>query len=612
METKTFISNQSEKKLNENELNLKTPFMNDKSLKISNFQSLKSSKKANKAFSFSNIINGEKPDQFKHNGQFQIYEKKENFDCFNDQLEKDSSYYQESFQNKLFSQKIKYQNKNNLYLPPIHTPFSYRKNINFTNQHNNDFTPQLNSYFNLHKYPNSPYSNKNKLFLSAESPNPFKKPNIFFCDENLNYKNFKSSYDSYDTTPNYILNSQDIPLSFFEILVNKKFEMQKLITNLENDLEEDLQRIKNHKRMKQEFENDMNQLEHEMLIQKMNLNLKKKKLFIQQQTMNQSAENNSLIGKRIINFEGQSEKTQDFSEIKDKKYRYFISIKNEFAIKVDLPQPDKNDKVLRKSLSNQNIFEQLFHIFKKMLLNERVNQVELDSLTEQDKIFLKTFFLKKKIIKNQEEIVFEEETFNSLYKFKTERRKEENLKHVMMLGIKFLRYHFRKNHPSFVIHSENKFNNNKELIDFCFYSYYFGKVADKNNCKLEKFYHPKIVSKRKKNEQKSERLKSINTQYMRGIKKSKIFVNDFNSYLNNDFVDSDGNQDGFRNQTYEIIMDKLIYKFNFWDSLMRSEGPEKGFEKVIKDFTKNPKCKLPWSYLELKEAVNFVNQQLEI
>lgn len=612
MNKKSLSSHSNENKINHYKVNCKTPDINKKRLDTSEFQNLPPSKNTHKAFLIRRQNEFKQLHQFNHPLQYPIYDQMNDpnlirsgyHEINNDLFEKRST-------SKRISNNSEFQNENYMPLPPFTSPFTDIQNTDHLKNNPNDYSYESRPHFKQVENCILSISDNKNSFLSTGTKIPVMRSNVNCFQNTFDKSNLENSL-------NFV--SDKTSLFMFNILMEKKFNLVEMITEMENELEFDLMRIKNYKKMKKEFDIDMSFQEEQ---------IKNEKLFFESEKLNQKFQkikhdedisDTPLIGKRKIKNDNLNQIVENENNLKNEanSLKYFVSKKSKFSIEINLPEIETNIKNVKKVLSNQNYFENSFQIFKKLLLNEKIIQIDLDCLTEHDRILLKTFFIKKKIVGNQEKIIFEEKHFNSSYKLNTERRKEENLKHIIMLGIKFLRYHFRMNHKSFLIHPQNQLiydnddKNNKELIDFCFYSYYFGKVADKNNWSLEKFYHPKIASKRSKTVNESQRLKSINSEYLRYIKKSQIFLNDFNNYLNNNFVTFNGKCDGFTNQSYEILINKLISKFNYWDGIMRNKGSQSGFQIVLKDLSKNPKCKLPWSYFELNEAVKYVKHQLEI
>ena len=444
-------------------------------------------------------------------------------------------------------------------------------------------------------------------------------------------KKFKPIIHAFENDNKYLIANLDLEkeerrfnLAYNTLLKqmeNKRAELICLIGQMEFDLEDDLKRMKRYKILKFSFNDTMGELEERIINKQIDGSCKIILDDIKEKMKNSEAKEESLIRKReskeVFIEDDESDsigsiKHKNENEKTNRVWRYHVEKDDKGTIEIELPGGDNKEIIMKATLSNKNCFEILFELLKKMLFSMEVLQTDLDYLNEKELILLKAFLVKRKIVKINKKLNLKAEIFNTQYKLKTTRRKEENLKHVIMLVIKFLRNKFRENNKKFVIDKHYSFLSNKDIIDFCFYCFYFGKIADKNKWSIQRFYHPKIVSKRKNNAEENERLKSINSEYIRYIRKSAFFTKDMVSFLDNNYKDEEGKQFGILDHAKELVLDKLTSKFNYWDEMMRSFGETKGFDKVLKDISKNPKCKLPWSMSELEEAIADVKRQLEI
>merc|ERR1740139_392505 len=302
--------------------------------------------------------------------------------------------------------------------------------------------------------------------------------------------------------------------------------------------------------------------------------------------------------------------------IKQERVRYLDGVSDEY-IELELPSLERPDRLGKSQLSHKNCLERLGIILQRVLLSEPCSQEELNCLSRIEREILKAFFIKKKVLLDVDELRLDFEFFNQYYRVKTERRKEENLKHVFMMGMKFLRTQFRRRTRTFKFRKEDVEGGRKELVDLAFYISYFGQIADEKGWSIERFFHPKISSKRKKGKPETERFKSINLEYTKLVKMSDRFIGDFTKFLNDDFKVTNSEDEkvsvtGIKKQTKEVLEDKLVSKINYWDEIIRKFGDDKGISRVVDELTKNPKCKLPWSRKELDTAIGDVRKLFQL
>lgn len=123
-----------------------------------------------------------------------------------------------------------------------------------------------------------------------------------------------------------------------------------------------------------------------------------------------------------------------------------------------------------------------------------------------------------------------------------------------------------------------------------FLEYYFKETAKKTGFPINYFEDPLIRKYRKgkyllKN---PDCPKSINTQYFFLIFQSEIFVKDFFKYIDNHFF-------------LDCILD-IPDKF----TLMFDKYLDKDGNKLKKYFQKNSRCKLPWSFYDIKLAIQSI------
>lgn len=186
--------------------------------------------------------------------------------------------------------------------------------------------------------------------------------------------------------------------------------------------------------------------------------------------------------------------------------------------------------------------------------------------------------------KNKEEILTEINNFFTLYS--STKRIEENNKFVYKYTLKYLR-------NQFYIKEGLIKNNDNEIL---FYRYYFKNIAENLNVPLEYFFDPLY-----KTSNKNPFYKSINNKYLSLIFSSSHFKSDFFTFLKKDFRD-----------TYSFIISSKLKKFfKILRSDLMSDRSGKYNDVLIERFAnklrKNKKCKLPWTIIEVDNALTHFN-----
>ena len=308
----------------------------------------------------------------------------------------------------------------------------------------------------------------------------------------------------------------------------------------------------------------------------------------------------------FFQFTGKTEKAGRGREESDRRKKYCLREKDDHMM-VSFPAPDKYDRSSRYQLTPDNSLSTLLIILRKMMHSTEVLQPELNDLNPVEKTILKAFLVKKKILSGEDEVVFDKDHFNKYYKIKTERRREENLKHVFMMAIKFLKQQFKRRKANFRLHKDDVKKSKKEILELSFYIYYFGSVADQKGWSIERFYQPKVVGAKKN--VKTERMKSINQEYVSFVRLSVRFMQHFELYLNDEFV-VDKQKLGVWSNSSDMIEEKLISKINQWDQTIQEE--RKGLDKVISSLSGNIKSKMPWSKQEIICAIQDVKKLFKL
>lgn len=276
------------------------------------------------------------------------------------------------------------------------------------------------------------------------------------------------------------------------------------------------------------------------------------------------------------------------------------------------------------------LFGDLLVVLRRILWDERATESELSALSEDHRKIFEAILRKKRLVKPHEEVEYTPEALKRVSEKEGQKRNEENLKCIFKYTQKFLRSHFRKNNENFRFRTCDSTLKQKNLIDLGFYMFYFGRIADKNDWPIVKFFHPKVFSKDKKGAKKDEmqkegiqlgetelRPKTINKEYIDNLRRSRDFMQDMSLFLNNRFPVNGDKITGIIEQYKAISEEKIFQKLNQWQLMLegKKKGKNKdksGMERILMDLTKNDKCKLPWSIREIIRAVNDTKTHFQI
>ena len=141
-------------------------------------------------------------------------------------------------------------------------------------------------------------------------------------------------------------------------------------------------------------------------------------------------------------------------------------------------------------------------------------------------------------------------------------------------------------------HSELKLQ--KRDFEKWFNQYYFQDVVASLKIPIESFFHPK-----NSNQQSKSAVKTINSQYIANIVQSKLFVSDFLGFLNN----------GLEDEYNGVIKSKINGLFERWEKdFLIAPQKDDQIRRICDNIEKNNKCKLPWTIIEVRSAINSVNQ----
>ena len=191
----------------------------------------------------------------------------------------------------------------------------------------------------------------------------------------------------------------------------------------------------------------------------------------------------------------------------------------------------------------------------------------------------------RKTIEKKFNIKINENDFNTktlqnlLIKEEFNKRREECKKMVLGYAIKQLKKRLRESLD---------FHYRKDSFDEYFYNYYFAAAAEREGLSVSDFYYP-IVSEKKR----MGSAKTINKVYLSNIKKSDAFMLAFEEYLEKHFI-----------VDYEKEIDSKLFELIFkFEAAYHSAADIECWTRTLQSHLALCKTKLPWTQLEIKEAL---------
>jgi len=219
-------------------------------------------------------------------------------------------------------------------------------------------------------------------------------------------------------------------------------------------------------------------------------------------------------------------------------------------------------------------------IFKNEITQELFDSLDIVSIAVVQIIIEKKFEIKlnpAKVNFKSIQAILENE--------RSKKRPEECKKMVFGYAIKNLKRRLKES-----INCKYKKNG---FEDF-FYRHYFERVSNQEGIQLEDFYYP-IVSEKKK----IGNSRTINKTYIKIIKKSDYFINDFQEYIEKYFI-ADYSKE---------IDNKLLDLLTKFESIFNL-AENKDWKQSMQSQLSLSKSKLPWTLIEVNSAISKVKSIL--
>ena len=230
----------------------------------------------------------------------------------------------------------------------------------------------------------------------------------------------------------------------------------------------------------------------------------------------------------------------------------------------------------------------------KILLGISISNDQMSQLSDLEKKLFLLFFEKKKF-KGYQIASLTEEYINKVLANPITKKFEDNIKFVFFRMIKFLQKFFRI--KVFALAKKQfkkrfRFYPLYKQLEYAFNGYYFGRLANKLEQPIEKFFSPRTKQSSKS---QFEKLipKNLSHLYFHHIKMSKNFVHDSMFYLDNILINESKH--------------KIVHKINLvclnWEKKLFKNNTSELKENVKLASLFDSKCKMPWSISEVKFAI---------
>jgi hypothetical protein len=222
----------------------------------------------------------------------------------------------------------------------------------------------------------------------------------------------------------------------------------------------------------------------------------------------------------------------------------------------------------------------------KIFLKDEISPGDVD-IKPYEKTLLKSILIKKNF-KFNPNIELTVALLNNLKTQPLKKKKEYNLKFVMLRTINHMKEQFYK---KLLKSKSNEKEFNSAIMqnhDLSFYEFYFKEFAESKNIPIEKFYVFKNWTHRyNKNIPKSITSRTINLW-----KSSEDFVNEINAYLRKKFLDD-----------FKMFNRRKIIKMvEGWAKQVEKFGLDNAIKSILSSLSSRG-CKLPWTLSEAEHGI---------
>lgn len=230
----------------------------------------------------------------------------------------------------------------------------------------------------------------------------------------------------------------------------------------------------------------------------------------------------------------------------------------------------------------------------KFMLSQQISEPELARLSPDERRIFSLFLNKKHW--NQKGARAQRRN-NGILQTCNSKRVEENLKLVFNNAIGFLKSVFRSTfEDSLAGHLTREYQRVPDQFEYCFFGFYFEEAALRLDQEIERFFVPKILSKRRQPgipEKKKLIPKTISKVYLSRIRQSRSFLAHFKLFL----------EQGFLSERTQKIRSKTSSLLLHWDTLVQDFGKATAFKHMEDGIKGSERNKLAWTVKDIEIAI---------
>lgn len=252
-------------------------------------------------------------------------------------------------------------------------------------------------------------------------------------------------------------------------------------------------------------------------------------------------------------------------------------------------QKSISHKISKDRIKSQYIkpkLQKLKNLLTKLFLSEPISSK--DTLLDPMELSLIKAVFKKKKMKWNNTMNFDAKTLIQIGNSSTPKKKEDQLKFVIKRCIRQMQAdfklwlertdpHFSQNYPQF-----------KKNRDFHFYDFHFGRIAKRENIRLENFFHFRTRAYRYSRVIPN----SVTKKSLLFWKQNPGFIEKMVTVIRN----------SFRTEFIDFNIRKINALVLNWENKLDDLGDSEGLAKILTSMKKRG-CKLPWTMAEVNCAI---------
>ena len=230
-------------------------------------------------------------------------------------------------------------------------------------------------------------------------------------------------------------------------------------------------------------------------------------------------------------------------------------------------------------------------VLYKLFLNQRIRRGS--ELAPHETAIIRALLIRKQFPLEPSTVV-DSNFLNKVRQIKLHKKHQNNIKFTLLKSVKYLKHKFlvRKLEAggNFKAHRLQMIKVDNEW----FFQHYFGDIAEKMKIPINDFVG---FGKLARGESKMDHFTSMETFKL--WKQNPEFIEEIKSYLRSNFLVD------FR----QLTQNQLTKMIDGWSKLIAAFGLDQAVQQILRSL-KSPRCKLPWTFSEIKHAVKNTMQFL--